>query len=147
MNWSETRKGAGGPNEGYGRCPDEKKVTSTLLVAMVMEKSWWHLEVETKELANGLDMGDRGKREISNETLLLCLAQCTILGDMGDCGWKIIRWGDEEFYFIHFSFGMQARLQSEDVKEVVAYINLKLSGEVKAGGSNSEVIGIKFMMV
>lgn len=41
---------------------------------------------------------------------------------------------------------MHVRLQSEDGKDVVAYVNLKLSSEVKDGDGNSEVIGIKFMM-
>lgn len=41
---------------------------------------------------------------------------------------------------------MHVRLQSEDVKDVVAFVNLKLSGEVKAGDGNLEVIGIKLMM-
>lgn len=42
---------------------------------------------------------------------------------------------------------MLVRLQSEDVKEVVVYASLRLSSEVKAGDRNSEIIGIKFMMV
>lgn len=42
---------------------------------------------------------------------------------------------------------MLVRLRSEDVKEVVGYVNLKLSSEVKAGDRNSGIIGIKFMMV
>lgn len=34
---------------------------------------------------------------------------------------------------------MLVRLQSEDVKEVVVYANLRLSSEVKAGDRNSEI--------
>ena len=42
---------------------------------------------------------------------------------------------------------MYVGLQSEDVQKGVAYINLKLGGEVQAGARNSQVIGTKFMMV
>lgn len=50
--------------------------------------------------------------------------------------------GKLEFCFIHVSFEMLVKLWSEDVKDVVGYVNLNLGREVKAGD-----IGIKFTMV
>lgn len=44
-----------------------------MVMGTAMEKSWWRLEDEPKELADGLEMGgDRGKRDIDSETTLLC---------------------------------------------------------------------------
>ena len=45
-----------------------------MVMGTAMEKSWWRLEDEPKELADGLEMGGggRGKRDINSETTLLC---------------------------------------------------------------------------
>lgn len=35
----------------------KKNMASTMVVAMVMEKSWWVLGIKPRELTDGLDMG------------------------------------------------------------------------------------------
>lgn len=40
----------------------KKNVPSFMVVAMVMEKRWWLLEVKSRKLADGLDMGCEGKK-------------------------------------------------------------------------------------